>query len=179
MPKSLHIVGTMKAADRSIALLATALRRRFSFRERMPEPEVLGVVDGIDLPRLLRSLDARIDDLFDREHRIGHACFTGCTARADIEATLRDRVIPLRAEYFHEDWSKLAVLWHASASSNTAHCATATARAASPNRPPGIWRGLRRSRPSPVRKSTVSWRIGVTRSGRAASSASSPARAPV
>ncbi|MGL5666372.1 MAG: McrB family protein, partial [Shewanella sp.] len=122
VPNNLYIIGTMNTADRSLAMMDTALRRRFDFVEMMPKPELLaGIkVQGIDLQRLLYTLNQRIEILYDREHALGHAFFMPIKTLVEagehnlaFEALItvfKNKVIPLLEEYFFEDWSKIRLV---------------------------------------------------------------------
>lgn len=107
IPKNLYIIGTMNTADRSIATLDTALRRRFSFKEMMPDISKLAIVDGVDLGQLLLEINKRILQLYDRDHTIGHAYLMNINSLNELNEAFKNKIIPLLQEYFYEDWEKL------------------------------------------------------------------------
>ena len=114
VPKNLYILGTMNTADRSIAMLDTALRRRFDFTEMMPQPSLLGDCDGVDLCELLTALNERIEYYYDREHAIGHAYFMNSDGCIKNIYQLRDvfstKIIPLLQEYFFDDYERIRLV---------------------------------------------------------------------
>ena len=104
LPANIHFIGTMNSADRNIALVDHALRRRFEFVACPPEPDLLGNTTGgnpIDMKRLLEALNARIEHLINSDHCIGHGYFMPCKTNADVIETLVKKVIPLLVEYFY------------------------------------------------------------------------------
>lgn len=112
VPGNLYLMGTMNTADRSLALMDTALRRRFSFERIDPDPSVLEgmFIESINLERLLRVLNERIEVLYDKEHAIGHAYFLGVRNVDDLAEVFSKKIIPLLEEYFFDDWEKIRLV---------------------------------------------------------------------
>lgn len=109
VPANLHIIGTMNTADRSLAAMDVALRRRFRFIEMPPQPELLDWdVDGIRVGELLSTLNNRIEVLLGRDHLIGHAYLMGAKDLPGLAEAFRLRILPLLQEYFFEDWRRIA-----------------------------------------------------------------------
>ncbi|PWB34190.1 ATPase [Pseudomonas sp. SDI] len=113
VPDNVYLVGTMNTADRSLSGLDIALRRRFVFKEMMPNPTLLNgvVVEGIDIGKLLAVMNQRIEVLLDRDHCLGHAYFMALKsgdALQQLAVTFRNQVLPLLQEYFFEDWERIS-----------------------------------------------------------------------
>ena len=110
IPKNLFIIGTMNTADRSLALIDTALRRRFDFIEKMPEVGLVDNVEGVNIQEMLKTINSRIEALYDREHTIGHAFFMdlkGDNPIGKLALVFENKILPLLEEYFFEDWEKI------------------------------------------------------------------------
>ena len=113
IPDNLYIIGTMNTADRSIALLDTALRRRFEFIEMMPDSKLVSDnIDGVNCQKLLATMNDRIRFLLDREHQIGHTYFMDVkrikgNGEESLAATFKNQIIPLLQEYFYDNWEKI------------------------------------------------------------------------
>lgn len=128
VPTNVDIIGTMNTADRSLALLDTALRRRFEFVPVMPDARDepgsplagLRVSLGeqvVDVPRMLDAINQRVEVLYDRDHCIGHAYFTPLAQVPDgderfvaLQQVFSARILPLLEEYFFEDWQKIRLV---------------------------------------------------------------------
>jgi len=117
VPSNLYIIGTMNTADRSIAQIDTALRRRFEFVEMMPKPELVVdnsknpiVIDNIEVQKVLKAINERIEYIYDREHTIGHSYFMHLIetpTKDKLDEIFRVNIIPLLAEYFYGDWADI------------------------------------------------------------------------
>jgi 5-methylcytosine-specific restriction protein B len=115
VPENVYILGTMNTADRSIALIDTALRRRFSFTEMQPDFSVLSGISVGDLAidKMLETLNKRITALYDREHTIGHSFFLPLKERQTLDKLaeiFENKIIPLLQEYFHDDYEKIRLV---------------------------------------------------------------------
>lgn len=110
VPENLYILGTMNTADRSIAVLDIALRRRFTFVELLPDPSLLETVEGINLGALLSRLNQFITALLGRDYQIGHSYFIDVKTVAELHFAWYRRVIPLLQEYFYNDAERLRAI---------------------------------------------------------------------
>ena len=123
VPDNVYIIGTMNTADRSIALMDTALRRRFKFEEMLPDYHLLEDIfvedkgTKVNIGAMLKVINERIEYLYDREHTIGHAVFLEKMENDKInidinklENIFKKNIIPLLQEYFYEDYEKIRIV---------------------------------------------------------------------
>jgi hypothetical protein len=116
VPPNLHVIGTLNTADRSIALMDVALRRRFAFEEKRPDKDVLqkALPEGKALSKLVVDIFTTINDrllfLYDREHQIGHAYFLKIRSIEDLRDVMVKKVLPLLQEYFFGQWQRVALV---------------------------------------------------------------------
>jgi 5-methylcytosine-specific restriction endonuclease McrBC GTP-binding regulatory subunit McrB len=95
VPPNLYLIGTMNTADKSIALIDIALRRRFEFIGKYPDYDE---IKNVDAKNLLQKINEEIYKLKNSaDYLIGHAYFMKGQA---IEETLRNKIVPLLMEYF-------------------------------------------------------------------------------
>jgi 5-methylcytosine-specific restriction protein B len=116
VPSNLYIVGTMNTADRSVEALDTALRRRFTFEE-IPPNENLDLIQypvfDTTASAILKTLNARIEKLLDKDHKLGHSFFIkkdSDSAEEKIVETFYKNIIPLLQEYFFGDFGKIGLV---------------------------------------------------------------------
>ena len=100
VPPNLYIIGTMNTADRSIEALDTALRRRISFHEKAVKPDLIrtegaskGIIESIDVVKMLETINQRIEKLIDKDHQIGHAYFMDCQTIPDLKMAFQNKVL--------------------------------------------------------------------------------------
>ena len=112
VPNNVYIIGTMNTADRSVEALDTALRRRFSFTEMQPNPQILldSEYQDVNLKQLLETINQRIEVLIDKDHQIGHSYFIGIQNLDDLKLVFRDKIIPLLEEYFYGNFGKIGLV---------------------------------------------------------------------
>lgn len=116
VPQNLHIIGTMNTADRSVVALDNALRRRFSFREMIPNPQMIKQPNGfaVKLQMLLETINGRIERLLDRDHLIGHSYFMEVVEAESplqsLQHIFANRILPLLQEYFYGDPAKIGMV---------------------------------------------------------------------
>lgn len=123
VPNNLNIYGTMNSADKSIAAIDIALRRRFQFKAFPSNSHILADVlaqhdinandvDGVDLVRLFDTINSRIELLLDANHMLGHAYFMKVRNSQDIADVIAYKVVPLLEEYFFDDPQKIQLIFN-------------------------------------------------------------------
>ncbi len=100
VPPNLHIIGTMNTADKSIALIDIALRRRFEFVKLYPDKELVAK----KYKELFNSINNQIVEQKGPDFQIGHAYFMEKQGQEfNLKDVMNKKVIPLLYEYFMND----------------------------------------------------------------------------
>ena len=99
IPSNLYIIGTMNTADKSIALLDIALRRRFEFEAMYPKYELDG--KPLENAEILRKINEQIIKTKGHDFQIGHAYFMA--KNESLQQRMNNKVIPLLLEYYMND----------------------------------------------------------------------------
>jgi 5-methylcytosine-specific restriction endonuclease McrBC GTP-binding regulatory subunit McrB len=112
VPANLYIIGTMNTADRSVEALDTALRRRFTFEEMRPDADLITQPAGlqVNLRQLFVTINARIEQLLDHDHCIGHYYFMGIHELADLQSVFANKILPLLREFFYGNSAKIGMV---------------------------------------------------------------------
>lgn len=102
---NLYIIGTMNTADRSIALVDIALRRRFDFIDFYPDYDLIQESKYADI---LRRINESIKvEKKNRDYQIGHSYFMGIDDDDDFKTVMNKKIIPLLNEYFVNNSEKV------------------------------------------------------------------------
>ena len=104
VPSNLFIIGTMNTADRSIALLDIALRRRFTFFRFDPDSTLVKFPKARNI---MEKLNEEIVKSKGKDFQIGHSYFMKVTNDEELETVLTYKIKPLLEEYFVNDPNKL------------------------------------------------------------------------
>lgn len=111
IPENVRIIGTMNTADRSIALVDHALRRRFAFIELRPNYEVLrryhkkNTVFQVD--RLIETLKRLNHAIADKHYELGISFFLTEKLSEDIDDIWQMEIEPYLEEYFFDQPEKV------------------------------------------------------------------------
>jgi 5-methylcytosine-specific restriction protein B len=111
IPSNIRIIGTMNTADRSIALVDHALRRRFAFLELYPDMTVLRHYHkqtGIDVEGLIGVLERLNQRIENPHYAVGISYFLRNDLTEQIEDIWTMEIEPYLNEYFfdHLDWAR-------------------------------------------------------------------------
>jgi 5-methylcytosine-specific restriction protein B len=106
VPPNLYVIGTMNTADKSIALLDIALRRRFDFVPVFPD---MKWVDD-KYRSFFDALNTKIAEMKSPDFTIGHSYFMEINGEEGIEKVMNNKVIPLLSEYFMNDLERVKSL---------------------------------------------------------------------